>query len=69
MKLSQNLEGKQVKITCTDGEVFEGTVTDYIYPEDNDPEGIAAVDIEDCVQRSGQEIGFNETEITSIEVL
>ena len=64
MTLDQSLEGKRVKITCTDGEVFEGTVTDYIYPE-----GIAAIDIENCPQRPGQEIGFNETEIASVDVL
>lgn len=69
MKISQSLEGKRVKITCTDGEVFEGTVTDYIYPEDNEPEGIAAIDIENCPQRPGQEIGFTETEIASVDVL
>lgn len=69
MKISQSLEGKRVKITCTDGEVFEGTVTDYIYPDDNEPEGIAAIDIEDCPQRPGREVGFNETEIASVEVL
>lgn len=69
MKIRQSLEGKRVKITCIDGEVFEGTVTDYIYPEDNEPEGIAAIDIEDCPQRPGREVGFNETEIASVEVL
>lgn len=66
MKINQGLEGKRVKIICNDGEVFEGTVTDYIYPEDNEPEGIAAIDIEDCPQRPGLEVGFNENEIASI---
>lgn len=47
----------------------QGTVTDYIYPEDNEPEGIAAIDIEDCPQRPGREVGFNETEIASVDVL
>ncbi len=69
MKLSQSLEGKRVKIICTDGEVFEGTVTDYIYPEDNEPEGIAAIDIENCPQLPGREVGFNENEIRTIEIL
>lgn len=67
--LSQSLEGKRVKIICTDGEKFEGVVSDYIFPEDNEPEGIAAIDIEDCPQRPGLCIGFNEDEIESIEVL
>ena len=33
MKLSQSLEGKNVKITCIDGEVFTGIVSDYIFDE------------------------------------
>ena len=33
MKLNQSLEGKNVKITCTDGEVFTGIVSDYIFPD------------------------------------
>ena len=68
-ELSQALEGKRVKITCTDGKVFEGTVTDYTSPEDNDPEGLAAIDIEDCPQIPGREVGFNENEISSVEIL
>ena len=41
--LSQSLEGKRVKIICTDGEEFEGIVSDYIFPDDNEPEGIRCV--------------------------
>lgn len=69
MKLTKSLEGKRVKIICIDGEKFEGTVSDYIFPEDNEPEGIAAIDIEDCPQRPEMCIGFNEDEIKAIEVL
>lgn len=69
MVLSQKLEGKRVKIIDVDGEVFTGKVTDYIYPEDNEPEGISAIAVADCPQRPGQWIGFNETEIKSIEVI
>ena len=69
MKLSQGLEGKNVRITCTDGEVFTGIVSDYIYPDDNEPEGIAAIDIDDCPQRQGQCISFNENEIKVIEIM
>lgn len=69
MNLYQGLEGKRVKIICTDGEVFEGLVSDYIYPDDNVPEGVAAVDIEDCPQRPDQHIGFNEYEIQEITVI
>lgn len=69
MKLSQSLEGKKVRIVDIDGEVFEGVVSDYIYPEDNEPEGIAAIDVEDCPQRPYSGVSFNEPEIKSIEVI
>lgn len=69
MKLSQSLEGKNVKITCIDGEVFTGIVSDYIFPEDNEPEGIAAIDIDNCPQKSGKSVSFNENEIDNIEVI
>lgn len=69
MKLTQELEGKKVRIIDIDGEKFEGVVTDYIYPEDNEPEGIAAIDVYNSTQRPGQWLGFNEDEIKSIEVI
>lgn len=69
MKLSQELEGKKVKIIDVDNEVFTGKVTDYIYPEDNEPEGIAAIAVGNCPQRPGQWIGFNENEIKSIKII
>lgn len=69
MELSQSLEGKNVKITCIDGEVFTGIVSDYIFPEDNEPEGIAAIDIDNCPQKSGESVSFNENEIDNIEVI
>lgn len=69
MKINQSLEGKKVRIVDIDGEVFEGIVSDYIFPEDNEPEGIAGIDIEDCPQNPGMLIGFNETDIKSIEVI
>ncbi len=69
MKLDQSLEGKNVKITCTDGEVFTGIVSDYIFPEDNEPEGIASIDIYNYPQTSGESVSFNENEIDDIEVI
>ena len=30
--------GKTVRIIADNGKVFEGNVTDYFYPEDNEPE-------------------------------
>ncbi len=69
MKLSQALEGKRVRVVHVDGEVFEGTVSDYFYPEDNIPEGIAGIALDDCPQRPGVWLGINEPEIRSIEVI
>lgn len=69
MKIDQSLECKKVKLIDVDGEIFEGVVSDYIYPDDNEPEGIAGICLEDCPQRPGQWIGFNETDIKSIEVV
>lgn len=69
MKLNQSLEGKNVKITCTDGEVFTGIVSDYIFPDDNEPEGVAAIDIYNYPQTSGESVSFNENEIDNIEVI
>ena len=61
-------EGKRVKITDIDNEIFEGIVSDYIYPEDNEPEGVAGICIEDCPQRPGDWIGFNEHDIKEIKI-
>lgn len=68
MKITKDLEGKRVKITDIDNEIFEGIVSDYIYPEDNEPEGVAGICIEDCSQRPGDWIGFNEHDIKEIKI-
>ncbi len=69
MKLSHSLEGKKIKIVTVDGEEFVGTVSDYIYPEDNELEGCSAIAVENCLQRPGQWIGFNDYEIASISIM
>lgn len=69
MKITQDLEGKRVKITDIDNEIFEGIVSDYIHPEDNEPEGAAGICIEDCPQRPGDWVGFNENDIKEIEIM
>lgn len=69
MELNQSLEGKKIRLTDTDGEVFEGVVSDYIYSEDNEPEGIASIIIEDCPQRPYPDIEFLATDIKSIELI
>ena len=69
MKINQKLEGKKVKITCIDGEVFTGIVSDYIFPEDNEPEGVAAIDLDDCPQLSGEGVSLNDDEIERVDIL
>lgn len=68
MNLSQALEGKKVKILDVDGEIFTGVVSDYIYPEDNAPEGIAGIILDNCPQRPYL-LGLNESDIKSIEII
>ena len=45
MKLEHSIEGKQVRIVTADNEVLTGVVEDYIFPEDNEPEGIAGINV------------------------
>lgn len=68
MKLDCSLEGKQVKILTTEGETFTGVVEDYIFPEDNEPEGVAGINVYNC-PRPGKWTGFNEDEVESIEII
>lgn len=68
-KLTPSLQGENVKIKNQKGEEFVGQVTDFIYPEDNEPEGVAGICITNCPQRPGQWIGFNEPDILAIEIL
>lgn len=67
MKIDQKLEGKKIRLTDTDGEVFEVKVTDYIYPEDNEPEGTASIIIWD--KSKNRSVEFLETDIKSIVVI
>lgn len=67
MKLSQSLEGKKVHLVDSDGDVFRAKVTDYIYPEDNEPEGIASVIIWD--EKNKRSIEFLEPDIRTLEVM
>ena len=36
-------EGKRVTVITSDGKKYSGVVTDYIFPEDNEPEGIESI--------------------------
>lgn len=72
-KMKMNLieyEGKKVRIIDTEKRVWEGKVTDYIYPEDNEPEEIESIIIKCKVGRfPGRSIEFTAPEIESIKVL
>lgn len=49
MILSNILEGGRIKLVDVNGDSFEGFVSDYIYPYDNEPEGIARICLENCL--------------------
>lgn len=59
-------EGKKVRILAMNGRLFEGKVTDYVYPEDNDPE-VESIIIDDIL--SGNAVEFPEDDIKSIEII
>ncbi len=49
-------EGKRVTLLCSDGEKLKGFVTDYIFPEDNEPEGTESIIIDGEVEIPASEI-------------
>jgi len=64
MKLYQ-LEGKKVRIVCDNEQMYFGKVTDYIHPEDNEPEGESIV----LKTLEGVLIEFRPEEIKEIEII
>lgn len=67
IKLNQSLEGKRAKLIYTDGEILTGLILDYIYPEDNEPEGVSGLVVK-CDQRDYL-LGVNENELAQIELI
>ena len=61
--------GKKVRILADNEKSFEGKVTDYFYPEDNEPEeeSIAIRCTKGFLE--GKSVEFRESEIQSIEVI
>lgn len=59
-------EGKTIRVVTPDNQMFEGYVTDYVYPEDNEPEGIESIILK---LSNGRCIEFPEHDIKSIEVV
>lgn len=68
MNLKQ-YDGKNVRIVDIEGEIFEGHVTDYIYPDEDDT-GLESIII-DCTKGklNGKGVEFWEKDIKSIEVI
>ena len=62
-------EGKKVKITDTKKRIWEGKVTDYIYPEDNEPEVESIIIRCEVGKFPGKSIEFTALEIKSVEVI
>ncbi|MCI8993387.1 MAG: hypothetical protein HFG80_11815 [Eubacterium sp.] len=58
--------GKKVRIISMNGKKFQGKVTDYFYPEDNEPE-MESIAIDDIF--SGNAVEFPESDIKSIEII
>lgn len=67
-------EGKTVRLTDTDGEIYEGYVTDYVFADDNEPVEVDAIILDYPVRESDgykyeNPVEFTEPEIHSIEVI
>ncbi|MCD8090079.1 MAG: hypothetical protein LUD81_05560 [Clostridiales bacterium] len=71
----RKFEGKNVRIIDTEKDIYEGYVGDYIFPEDNEPEGMEAVVLDDTKRVSNPKrfydlpVRFNANEIKSIELI
>lgn len=65
-------DGKTVKLTDIDGEVFTGYVGDYIYADDNEPE-VEGIVLDYPVRGDGYKyenpVEFDAPEIKSIEII
>ncbi len=62
-------ENKKVKIIDNDDEIWKGNVTDYIYPEDNEPEVESIIIKCEVGKFPDKSIEFKASEIKSIEIL
>ncbi len=73
MELSQALESKKIRLVDIDGDVYEGKVGDYVFPDDNEPEGVEGIILDDPVRNDGYKyqnpVQFNAPEIKSIEII
>lgn len=69
----KKLPGKNVRLIDCYGEIFEGVAWDYVYPDDNEPEGIEGIILDYPTRGDGYKyknpIQFNAPEIKSIEII
>lgn len=61
-------EGKTVVLEATDGEVYTGYVSDYIFAEDNVPDEVEALVLNYPVRRSDGYKYKNPVEFTAREI-
>lgn len=52
----RSYEGEYVSVLCSDGEKIKGFVTDYIFPEDNQPEGVESIVLDGNLELTKEEI-------------
>ena len=68
----KKLVGKKVKLTDIDGYIYTATVSEYVFPEDNEPEEESIV-LDYPVRNDGYKyedlIEFKASEIHSIEII
>lgn len=67
MNLRQ-FEGKSVRLTDDEGEVYEGYAADYIFAEDNEPEEIEALVLDNLVRKSDGHRYDDPVEFTAAEI-
>lgn len=68
MSLNEYYE-KKVRIVSKNGERFEGKVTDYFYPEDNEPEEESIAIRCENGPLIGKSVEFPEHDIASIQII
>lgn len=56
-----------MKLIYTNGEILTGLILDYIYPKDNETEGVSGLVVK-CDQRDYL-LGVNENELAQIELI
>lgn len=67
-------EGKTVRLTDMDGEIYEGYAADYVFADDNEPVEVEAIILDYPVRKSDgykyeNPVEFTRPEIRFIEVI